>query len=115
MATKQHQDTGFTLIEVLLVVMILGLLAAVVVFSVRGTTDRGQSAGCSTDARVLSVAAEAFFAESRLSTIPPTGGGPEQYEATLADRGFLRATSGYYDLIADGSLATTSGSPCTVG
>jgi general secretion pathway protein G len=114
MTAEQHQDTGFTLIEVLLVVMILGLLAAVVLFSVRGTTDRGESTACNTDARVLSLAAEAFFAETQLTTIPPTGAGGDQFEATLADGGFLRAASEYYDLVADGSLVTTSGSPCTV-
>jgi general secretion pathway protein G len=114
MTARQHRDNGFTLIEVLLVVMILGLLAAVVVFSVRGTTDRGENAACDTDARILATAAEAFFAENRTTTIPSTGSGNDQYEATLADQGFLRAASEYYDLADDGSLAATPGSSCTV-
>lgn len=114
MTAQQHNEQGFTLIEVLLVVMILGLLAAVVVFSVRGTTDRGQSAACSTDARTLATAAEAFFADTRGTTIPETGVGDDRYEVTLASQGFLRASSEYYDLTADGSLATTSGSSCTL-
>ncbi len=114
MTARQHQDHGFTLIEVLLVVMILGLLATVVVASVRGTADRGELTACDADARSLATAAEAYFAASRATTIPGTGVGDDRYEATLADEGFLRAASEYYDLVADGSLTATPGSPCTV-
>ena len=36
------QDKGFTLVELLIVIVILGILATVTVFAVRGITDRGR-------------------------------------------------------------------------
>jgi general secretion pathway protein G len=113
MTAKRHHEHGFTLIEVLLVVMVLGLLAAVVVFSARGSTTGAEHAACDADARQLATAAESFFAESSGTTIPGTGIGSDRYEATLAAQGFLRAASDYYDLGSDGSLVTATGSPCT--
>lgn len=41
-----REDQGFTLIELLVVITILGILAAVVVFSVGGLGDKGQASAC---------------------------------------------------------------------
>ena len=38
----RHHDGGFTLVELLVVIVVLGVLAAVTVFAVRGITDRGR-------------------------------------------------------------------------
>jgi prepilin-type N-terminal cleavage/methylation domain-containing protein len=59
--TKARQG-GFTLIELLVVITILGILAAVVVFSVSGIGDRGQSAACKTDTVTIKTAEEAYYA-----------------------------------------------------
>ncbi len=40
------QDKGFTLVELLIVIVILGILATVTVFAVRGITDQGQDSAC---------------------------------------------------------------------
>ncbi len=39
------QDKGFTLVELLIVIVILGILATITVFAVRGITDQGQTVG----------------------------------------------------------------------
>ena len=39
---ENKQDKGFTLVELLIVIVILGILATVTVFAVRGITDSGQ-------------------------------------------------------------------------
>ena len=39
---ENNQDKGFTLVELLIVIVILGILATVTVFAVRGITDKGQ-------------------------------------------------------------------------
>ncbi|MCU1690887.1 MAG: hypothetical protein JWN20_2815, partial [Jatrophihabitantaceae bacterium] len=54
----------FTLIELLIVIVILGILAAIVVFAVGGITDRGQSAACASDKKTVEVAGEAYFAKN---------------------------------------------------
>jgi general secretion pathway protein G len=57
-------QAGFTLIELLVVITILGILAAIVVFSVGGIKDKGQQSACKTDKTTLQTAEEANFARS---------------------------------------------------
>lgn len=59
---NKNQDKGFTLVELLIVIVILGILATVTVFAVRGITDRGQENACNVDERTLSTAIESFYA-----------------------------------------------------
>ena len=61
---RNKSDEGFTLIEMLIVIIILGVLAAVVVFSVRGINDRGQNSACKASKTALDTGLEAFFAKS---------------------------------------------------
>ena len=42
----EKKDRGFTLVELLIVIVILGILAAVTVFAVRGITDKSQENSC---------------------------------------------------------------------
>lgn len=58
------QDRGFTLVELLIVIVILGILASVTVFAVRGITDRGQQNSCDVEQRAVETALEAFFADT---------------------------------------------------
>lgn len=96
----KKNDEGFTLVELLIVIVILGILATVVVFSVRGITDQGQENACQTDARTLSVAVEAYFAQV---------GGTTVSEAALVTEGLLREESDNYNVSADGQTLTGVG------
>jgi prepilin-type N-terminal cleavage/methylation domain-containing protein len=60
---ENKQDKGFTLVELLIVIVILGILATVTVFAVRGITDRGQENACDVDQRTLDTSIEAFYAQ----------------------------------------------------
>lgn len=60
----EKQDKGFTLVELLIVIVILGILATVTVFAVRGITDQGQTSACNADEKTLQVAAEAYQAQN---------------------------------------------------
>jgi general secretion pathway protein G len=62
-AKKRAGQAGFTLVELLVVIVILGILAAIVVFAIGGITDKGQSASCKADKSTLEAAEEAYFAQ----------------------------------------------------
>ncbi|MEJ7765630.1 MAG: prepilin-type N-terminal cleavage/methylation domain-containing protein, partial [Acidimicrobiales bacterium] len=90
---------GFTLVELLVVVVILGILSAVVVFAVRNSSGNGKAAAVATDARTIRTAQEAYCAqagkyaermEQLIGDEPATPGGPK-YQ-------FLSEPSEYHDV-----------------
>jgi general secretion pathway protein G len=54
---------GFTLVELIVVIAILGILAGIVVFAVGGINNKGQSEANKTTCSVLQTAEEAYFAK----------------------------------------------------
>ena len=60
---ENKQDKGFTLVELLIVIVILGILATVTVFAVRGITDKGQTNACDVEKRTVQTAIEAYYAD----------------------------------------------------
>jgi general secretion pathway protein G len=62
--SARENESGFTLIELLIVIVILGVLSGIVVFSVSGITNRGDTAACDANKRIVQVASEAYFAQN---------------------------------------------------
>ena len=58
-------SSGFTLIELLIVIVVLGILAAIVVFSLTGVSGQSKQAACTTDAKSVEIAADAYQAQDR--------------------------------------------------
>lgn len=98
------RDSGYTLVELLLVVTILAVLGSVVWLGVTGMTTQAADTGCRADRYQLHVAAEAFFAQTRADEIAPTGTDSDRFERTLVQQGFLARTSTYHDLTATGAV-----------
>jgi prepilin-type N-terminal cleavage/methylation domain-containing protein len=109
--TSRRIDRGFSLTELLVVVMILGVLAAITVFTVRGTSQSGEERACAADGQTVEKAADYYLAQFQVAAIPATGTGPDQFEQTLVDADLLQTTSTYFNLSADGTV-TPTGDPC---
>ena len=108
----QRDDQGWTLIEILLVVLIVGILATGAVFAVSGLSAEAADSGCRVDDRSLAIAAGAYFAQTDRSSIPATGTDHDRYERTLVAGGFLRDVSTYHDLDAMGAATPEGNTPC---
>lgn len=61
---ENKQDKGFTLVELLIVIVILGILATVTVFAVRGITETSQENACDVELRALETAVEAYYVDN---------------------------------------------------
>ena len=60
----RSNDSGFTLTELLIVIVILGILTGIVVFAVGAFSDRGTTAACKSDKKAVEVAVEAYRAKT---------------------------------------------------
>ena len=82
---NNKQDKGFTLVELLIVIVILGILATVTVFAVRGITDQGQESACRADQKTLQVAVEAYIAQNGATPAVTEANLVPNYMATLSE------------------------------
>jgi general secretion pathway protein G len=98
--TKQNK--GFTLVELLIVIVILGILATVTVFAVTGITSRGKTSACDSDKKVLQTAEEAYSANT---------GGYTNSQQVLVDAGLMHAVSPNYTIAL---VAATTVAPIKV-
>ena len=120
----KKKDKGFTLVELLIVIVILGILATVTVFAVRGLTTNAKTNACATEKSTIGTAAEAYFAQYGGNAIPVTGGTLPAGAgwalgatpgATLAAAGLLRTAPTLYSVSADGNTLTVTAAGTTAG
>ena len=66
-------ERGFTLVELLIVIVILGILAGIVVFAVGNLTSSAKSNACATEKSTIVTAAESY--KSQTGSYPADGPG----------------------------------------
>src|ERR671914_780247 len=67
---RMHRDErGFTLVELLIVVTILGILAAVVTTSLVGLTATAKTNACAEELRTVQTAMDALMAKNNLTAV----------------------------------------------
>jgi prepilin-type N-terminal cleavage/methylation domain-containing protein len=98
---ETKQDKGFTLVELLIVIVILGILATVTVFAVTGITNKGKTSACQSDAKTIETAEEAFSANTGAYTAS---------QQALVDAGLMHKASAKIAVTLVAATATTAAS-----
>jgi prepilin-type N-terminal cleavage/methylation domain-containing protein len=100
-------DDGFTLLELLIVIVILGMLSTVTVFAVRGITDQGEQSSCAAELTNLTKAEEHHYILH----------GSYAAEADLVSNQMIVSDSSMYDVAVAAdqtyTIAPAPGSSCT--
>ena len=63
-ARSGNSEAGFTLVELLIVIVVLGILASIVVFGVGTFRADAKASACAADKKTVSVAADAWIAKN---------------------------------------------------
>jgi len=78
------KSKGFTIVELLVVIVVIGILAAITIVSYNGITTRARSTQIVTLANMVSDKAEAFAADAKVSGANPLVAGQGYYPSTAS-------------------------------
>src|SRR2546421_3556712 len=108
---RNHETHGFTMVELLIVVVILGILAGVVVFAVGNSTSKAATNSCQVEARQFQNAVTGAAANTPRVVID--GNKPQTDAAALKAGGLLNKSTLKYLANAAGGQAVEPGTYAT--
>jgi general secretion pathway protein G len=73
MKSRRYNQDGFTLIEIMVVILILGLLATIVVQSLRGAADKAKHTKAEADLAEIKTALDRYYLDNRYNPTTDQG------------------------------------------
>jgi prepilin-type N-terminal cleavage/methylation domain-containing protein len=119
---KNRDERGFTLVELLVVVTILGILASIVTASLVGLTGTAKANGCAEELRTVQVGMDAMLAKNNIVAVTASAADTNTWNALPVggagvqplSPGFLRQTNtkGSYTWTAAGLVSPAATGGC---
>jgi prepilin-type N-terminal cleavage/methylation domain-containing protein len=108
---RRADDDGFTLIEILIAIVLVGILSAVAVLGIGSLLGKAKSSACAAERDSLTTAVTAYFALNNVDKIPADPDNNVTPMDTIRLAGLINENSKMYAIGSDGSLTPIKNNP----